>query len=91
MKIGDLIRAKGMFEIIRTIGNDKILWGGLLTAVENKISRRTLSFRLRELKNKNFVDAEVTYVHGRPAQLYFLTEKGKRLLELIKEVEKLDY
>lgn len=89
MDVEDLIRAKGTFEIIRTIGNNKTVWGEIQKANIGKISRRTLSFRLRELKDFNFVDVEITYVRGRPAQLYFLTKKGKKLFEIVKGIEKL--
>lgn len=87
-RVENLIRSKGAFEIIKAIGNNKIVWGDILTSVEKTISRRTLSFRLKELKEVNIVGVEITYVRGRPAQLYFLTKKGKKLLELIKEIEK---
>ncbi len=90
MELENLIRSKGVFEIIRTIGDKKTVWGDIQKANKGKISRRTLSVRLRELKEFNFVDVEITYVRGRPAQLYFLTKKGKKLLEVIKSIEELN-
>jgi DNA-binding HxlR family transcriptional regulator len=59
-----------------------------LTPTRPKISTRTLSERLKDLEDEGLVIRELVE-HRPPRSIYSISEKGKKVLSLLREIEKL--
>ena len=57
-----------------------------LQRITNGISQKVLNEKLKELQNAELVD-KIIYAQTPPKVEYYLTEKGKDLTKIIKEIE----
>jgi DNA-binding HxlR family transcriptional regulator len=60
----------------------------MLTPKRPKISTRTLSDRLKDLEDEDLIRRDLVE-HRPPRTIYRITEKGKKAVSLITEIEKL--
>jgi DNA-binding HxlR family transcriptional regulator len=82
--INTLSRSKSL-DILFTLKNGHKRWGELLEVVKDK---KTLSNRIRELADLGLV--KVAFIFDTPTgtRIYALTPTGKRILELLEEIER---
>ena len=84
MDIVRLIAKTGGIEILKALKNTNLRWNELMKSTE--LNSHTLSVRTRELIEAGLIVVRYDQVGRHP--LYTLTPTGKRILELLEEIEK---
>lgn len=87
----DILRAiakTGGVEILKALENEPLSWNDLLK--KSNQNSNTLSYRTREFIQLGLIKEELTPVPGSPRRkkVYTITPTGKRILELLEEIER---
>lgn len=84
-----IVCSKGTREILHTLKDRDCIWTDLMNACKDNVSLRIFNIRLRQLEELEFIGANAALNGRKAVKVYSLTEKGKKLLALIGEAEKL--
>lgn len=87
-KLEDIVGCKWSVSVLLSIGNGINRPGALERHIEG-ISTKVLSERLRKLTTYGLLEKQ-TYPEVPPRTEYSLTDSGKRLLEIILQIQSLD-
>jgi DNA-binding HxlR family transcriptional regulator len=80
--MNNLINLKGTKEILKSLENKECTWTELLNSCDSAISQRAFYIRIKQLRDSGFINTKTTLKDKR-VKIYFLTEEGRELLELI--------
>ena len=84
MDIFRTLAKTGGVEVLRALKDGKLRWNELMKA--SGLNSHTLSVRTRELMEAGLIVVRYDQIGRRP--LYMLTPTGKRILELLEEIER---
>lgn len=77
----EVLESKGVVGILVSLYDQELTYSEILDEVD--ISSTTLTTRLTEMEEKNFIDLQATHRHGQRTQEYYLTERGFRITQML--------
>ncbi len=90
MNVLKITGLKGTKEILKTLEDSGYTWTELINNCKDVVSLRIFNTRLRQLEDMNFIETKAVMRNKKAVKIYLLTREGKKLLELIREIEKLN-
>ncbi len=88
MEIVRIVARKGGIEVLKALKNSKLGWKDLMDV--SKQNSHTLSARTKELISAELIKEELAPESDSPRKrkVYTITDTGRRILELLEEIEK---
>lgn len=79
---------KGTMEILECLEKGEGTWSGIQKEC-TMISHRIFNTRLKQLENQGFITSRAEMISKKATKIYSLTKKGKMMLELMGQIEKI--